>query len=163
MLDHIYQMARNKTNPQDQNKTSPLQFKNISSTKVIPKIVAQTLRVKDPLIHVTLYEWLLAHDMLSELLDVEEPTLGEFLRRNATRNGENVVVIDLLWKYYEKNNHHPQAAQILDNLAMTRSENISLEQRIEYLVRAVMCMRNGNVGSSITSGIFLKELEDKVS
>ncbi|XP_020807415.1 nuclear pore complex protein Nup155 [Drosophila serrata] len=162
MLDHIYQTARNKVNPQDQTKTSPIQFKNISSTKVIPKIVAQTLRVKDPLIHVTLYEWLLAHDMLSELLDVQEPTLGEFLRRNATRNAENVVVIDLLWKYYEKNNHHPQAAQILDNLAMTRSENITLDQRIEYLVRAVMSMRNGNVGSSITSGIFLKELEDKL-
>ncbi|XP_017059277.1 nuclear pore complex protein Nup154 [Drosophila ficusphila] len=165
MLDHIYQTACNKSNIQDQTQ-SPGQLKSAGKTpdakQTIPKIVSQTLRVKDPLIHVTLYEWLLAHDMLSELLDVVEPSLGEFLRRSVTRNGENVVLIDLLWKYYEKNGHHSQAAHILENLAMTRSENITLEQRIEYLVRAVMCMRNGNVGSSITNGIFLKELEDKL-
>ncbi|EDW88030.1 nuclear pore complex protein Nup154 [Drosophila yakuba] len=167
MLDHIYQTACNKSHIQDKSPTQLKGTANASNSKnaakqTIPKIVAQTLQVKDPLIHVTLYEWLLAHDMVSELLDVVEPSLGEFLRRSVSRNGENVVLIDLLWKYYEKNGHHSQAAQILDNLAMTRSENITLEQRIEYLVRAVMCMRNGNVGSSITNGIFLKELEDKL-
>ncbi|EDW28316.1 GL19137 [Drosophila persimilis] len=139
MLDHVYQ-----------------------ATSINFNIAAQTLQIKDPLIHVTLYEWLLAHDMLTELLEVVEPTLGEFLRRSVTRNPDNVILTDLLWKYYEKNGYHSQAAKILDNLAMTRSENITLEQRIDYLVRAVMCMRNGNVGSSVTSGIFLKELEDKL-
>ncbi|XP_043641308.1 nuclear pore complex protein Nup154 [Drosophila teissieri] len=167
MLDHIYQTACNKSHIQDKspsqhNGTAKASDAKNAAKQTIPKIVAQTLQVKDPLIHVTLYEWLLAHDMVSELLDVVEPSLGEFLRRSVSRNGENVILIDLLWKYYEKNGHHSQAAQILDNLAMTRSENITLEQRIEYLVRAVMCMRNGNVGSSITNGIFLKELEDKL-
>ncbi|XP_041675233.1 LOW QUALITY PROTEIN: nuclear pore complex protein Nup154 [Drosophila eugracilis] len=169
MLDHIYQTSCNKSHVQDQTQ-SPIQLQNTAKTKdarntakqTIPKIVAQALRVKDPLIHVTIYEWLLSHDMFSELLDVVDASLGEFLRRSVSRNADNVVLIDLLWKYYEKNGHHSQAAQILDNLAMTRSENITLEQRIEYLVRAVMCMRNGNVGSSITNGIFLKELEDKL-
>jgi len=167
MLDHIYQRVCNKTHVQDKS-INPLKgtakasdAKN-GATQTIPKIVAQTLKVKDPLIHITLYEWLLAHDMLKELLDVVEPSLGEFLRRSVSQNVDNVVLIDLLWKYYEKNSHHSQAAHILDNLAMTRSENINLEQRIEYLVRAVMCMRNGNVGSSLSNGIFLKELEDKV-
>nr|XP_017099232.2 LOW QUALITY PROTEIN: nuclear pore complex protein Nup154 [Drosophila bipectinata] len=166
MLDHVYQTSCNKKTMQEQAQ-SHIQPKSVPSTKsstkqTIQKIVSQTLQIKDPLIHVTLYEWLLAHEMLSELLEVVEPSLGEFLRRSVSRNAENVILIDLLWKYYEKNGHHAQAAQILDNLAMTRSENITLEQRIEYLVRAVMCMRNGNVGSSITNGIFLKELEDKL-
>ncbi|KAH8413233.1 hypothetical protein KR009_009074 [Drosophila setifemur] len=167
MLDHVYQTSCNNKSVHDQTK-SPTQPKagpgkaSGAAKQAIPKIVQQTLRVKDPLIHVTLYDWLLAHEMLSELLDVVEPSLGEFLRRSVSRSQENVVLIDLLWKYYEKNGHHSHAAQILDNLAMTRSENIALEQRIEYLVRAVMCMRNDNVGSSITNGIFLKELEDKL-
>nr|CAA76635.1 Nup154 [Drosophila melanogaster] len=167
MLDHIYQRVCNKTHVQDKS-INPLKgtakasdAKN-GATQTIPKIEAHTLKVKDPLIHITLYEWLLAHDMLKELLDVVEPSLGEFLRRSVSQNVDNVVLIDLLWKYYEKNSHHSQAAHILDNLAMTRSENINLEQRIEYLVRAVMCMRNGNVGSSLSNGIFLKELEDKL-
>ncbi|SPP81700.1 nuclear pore complex protein Nup154 [Drosophila guanche] len=175
MLDHVYQAACNNNSVQDQ--TLPHYLCNTSGSKAdtmescyadgkskpsISKIATQTLKIKDPLIHVTLYEWLLAHDMLAELLEVVEPTLGEFLRRSVTRNPDNVILIDLLWKYYEKNGYHSQASQILDNLAMTRSENITLEQRIEYLARAVMCMRNGNVGSSVTNGIFLKELEDKL-
>ncbi|XP_033237029.1 nuclear pore complex protein Nup154 isoform X1 [Drosophila pseudoobscura] len=175
MLDHVYQATCNNTSIQDQ--TLPYYLCNTPGSNVDPgdscnaeykskpsisKIAAQTLQIKDPLIHVTLYEWLLAHDMLTELLEVVEPTLGEFLRRSVTRNPDNVILTDLLWKYYEKNGYHSQAAKILDNLAMTRSENITLEQRIDYLVRAVMCMRNGNVGSSVTSGIFLKELEDKL-
>ncbi|XP_068150657.1 nuclear pore complex protein Nup154 [Drosophila tropicalis] len=161
MLDHVYEIFCNRKTVQD-NMKSDITDHVGNVNQAIPKISMQALRVKDPLMHVTLYEWLLSHDMLSELLDVIEPSLGDFLRRSVNRNPENVVLIDLLWKYYEKNAHHAQAAQILDNLAMTRSDNISLELRIEYLVRAVMCMRNENVGSSITNGIFQKELEDKL-
>ncbi|XP_030384533.1 nuclear pore complex protein Nup154 isoform X2 [Scaptodrosophila lebanonensis] len=170
MLDHIYQSVCSSNMDQDSNKTyqsdcfSALEAHDTESgpNQKIAKIVAQALRIKDPLLHVTIYEWLLSHDMLSELLDIIEPSLGEFLRRSVSRNPENVNLIDLLWKYYEKNGHHSRAAQILDNLAKTRSENISLDVRIEYLVRAVMCMRNENVGSSITNGILLKELEDNL-
>ncbi|KAH8298090.1 hypothetical protein KR018_006585 [Drosophila ironensis] len=164
MLDQVYLTLLNKKSALDQAQ-SPGQIKNSSyaaAKNTIPKIVTLALKVKDPLIHVTLYEWLLSHEMLSDLLNVVEESLGEFLRRSVSRNAENVVLIDLLWKYYEKNGHHSKAAQILDNLAMARTERITLDQRIEYLVRAVMCMRNGNVGSSVSNGIFLKELEDKL-
>ncbi|KAH8397600.1 hypothetical protein KR215_001922, partial [Drosophila sulfurigaster] len=170
MLDHIYHSVVSRRPDQDQSRNF---FQNGDTThehhdmenrskQTIKKITHQVLRIKDPLVHVTIYEWLLSHDMNSELLELVQPSLGEFLRRSVSRNPENVKLIDLLWKYYEKNGHHSQASQILDNLAMTRTENITLDVRIDYLVRAVMCMRNETVGSSITNGIFLKELEDKL-
>ncbi|XP_033150303.1 nuclear pore complex protein Nup154 [Drosophila busckii] len=170
MLDHVYHTVCSNKNDQDQTRSLHLNCEGTldkhdvenRSKSAIRKITHLALSLKDPLIHVTMYEWLLSHDMSSELLELVEPSLGEFLRRNVNRNPENVKLIDLLWKYYEKNGHHLQAAQILDNLAMTRSENISLDVRQEYLVRAVMCMRNETVGSSITNGIFLKEIEDKL-
>ncbi|EDW63290.1 nuclear pore complex protein Nup154 [Drosophila virilis] len=170
MLDYAYHTVRNSKTDRDQSRLFQLNCEATQdhhdmenkSKQIIKKITTQALRMKDPLIHVTIYEWLLSHEMNSELLELVEPSLGEFLRRSVSRNPENVKLIDLLWKYYEKNGHHHQAAQILDNLAMTRSENISLDVRIDYLVRAVMCMRNETVGSSVTNGIFLKELEDKL-
>lgn len=161
MMDHVYQSVCNA----NANQKFTQQFCNKQDMTVndqIMKIVGMAMKIKDPILHVCAYEWLLVHDMLSELLSVKEQTLSEFLRRNVVRNPDNLNLIDLLWKYYEKNGHHAQAARILDNLASTQSNDIPLVQRIEYLARAVMCMRNDGVGYSITNGVLLKELEDKV-
>lgn len=161
MLDHVYQSVCNNNTNQDILNISCTKS-NINSNAQIMEIVGMAVQVKDPLLHVCVYEWLLVHDMLSELLSLAEQSLGEFLRRNVVRNPNNINLIDLLWKYYEKNGHHAQAARILDNLASTVGDEIPLQQRIEYLARAVMCMRNDGVGYSITNGVLLKELEDKV-
>lgn len=40
--------------------------------------------------------------------------------------------------------------------------NIPLSQRVEYLARAVVCMRSDQAGYAPYLGIFLRELEDKV-
>jgi nuclear pore complex protein Nup155 len=42
------------------------------------------------------------------------------------------------------------------------SPSIPLLQRIEYLARAVMCMRSDQVGYASQLGVFLRELEDKI-
>lgn len=160
MLDHVYQTLCNSTNNQEFCQINA--NNNLSANEQIMKIVALAVQINDPLLHISVYEWLMSHDMLSELLALSEQSLGEFLRRNVVRNPDNLKLIDLLWKYYEKNGHHSQAARILDNLASTPGDSIQLEQRIEYLARAVMCMRNDNVGYSMANGILLKELEDKV-
>ncbi|KAM7353005.1 nuclear pore complex protein Nup154 [Cochliomyia hominivorax] len=161
MMDHVYQSVCNANANQDFSQQI-CNKQELSIIAQIMKIVAMAVQVKDPILHVCVYEWLMVHDMLSELLSLSEQTLGEFLRRNVVRNPDNLNFIDLLWKYYEKNGHHAPAARILDNLASTQSDGISLVQRIEYLARAVMCMRNDGVGYSITNGLLLKELEDKL-
>ncbi|XP_023298970.2 nuclear pore complex protein Nup154 [Lucilia cuprina] len=161
MMDHVYQSVCN-ANANQEFSQQICNKQELSVNAQIMKIVGISVQIKDPILHVCAYEWLMAHDMLSELLSLTEQTLGEFLRRNVVRNPDNLNLIDLLWKYYEKNGHHAQAARILDNLASTQSDGIPLIQRIEYLARAVMCMRNDGVGYSITNGVLLKELEDKL-
>ena len=39
---------------------------------------------------------------------------------------------------------------------------ISLSKRVEYLARAVVCMRSDQTGYAPYLGIFLRELEDKL-
>jgi nuclear pore complex protein Nup155 len=75
------------------------------------------LQTQDQLLHVAVYEFLLSHQLLGELLGISEKSLGEFLRRSASRNPQNLQLVDLLWKYYERNNEHAEAAKILDDLA----------------------------------------------
>ncbi|XP_036320971.1 nuclear pore complex protein Nup154 [Rhagoletis pomonella] len=163
MLDTIYQNYCNANETQEfefQRQICDTSEKRFSVQ--IRKLVNLAIQIKDPLLHITLYQWLMAHDMISELLALPEPSLGEFLRRNVVNNPGNLNLVDLLWKYYEKNGRHAEAAHILDNLASTESECILLDQRIEYLARAVMCLRNDSSGFSIANGVLLKELEDKL-
>lgn len=169
MLDHVYQTfsanlkGTKMISTEENNLISEPEESVMNVSDQIMKIVCLGIQYKDPILHVCIFEWLLIRDMLSELLKLSQDTLGEFLRRNAMRHPHNIKLIDLLWKYYEKNGHHAQAAQILDNLASMQYNNIDLDQRIEYLARSVMCMRNECVGYSVSNGVLLKELEDKVN
>ncbi|XP_067621641.1 nuclear pore complex protein Nup154 [Eurosta solidaginis] len=164
MLDTIYQNHCNaKETPEFEfQRQQACDINENSFSAQIRKLVNLAIQIKDPLLHITIYQWLMAHDMISELLALPEPSLGEFLRRNVVNNPGNLDLVDLLWKYYEKNDRHAEAAKILDNLASTESDTILLDQRIEYLARAVMCMRNDSSGYSIANGVLLKELEDKL-
>jgi nuclear pore complex protein Nup155 len=81
------------------------------------EVVYLALQSQDYLLHVAVYEYLLAHNLLAELLGITEKSLGEFLRRSASRDPQNLQLVDLLWKYYERNNEHAEAAKILDDLA----------------------------------------------
>ncbi|XP_055597782.1 nuclear pore complex protein Nup154 [Uranotaenia lowii] len=125
-------------------------------------IIGLALQCQDQLLHIAVYEWLLSHNLLGELLEISEPSLGAFLGRAVNRTPENLILADLLWKYHERNGQHAAASKILDKLANIHSEAMSLQQRIEYLARAVMCMRSDTVGYSAHNGVLLKDLEDKL-
>lgn len=157
LLDYVYQMICNEN-----NNTGFNILREQSNNVKIMKLVIHAMERNDCLLHISIYEWLLEHDMISELLNISEESLGEFLRRLAINNKDNIKIIDVLWKYYEKKSQHASAANILNNLATINSNSINLEQRIEYLARAVMCMRNDNTGYSATNGALLRDYEDKV-
>ncbi|XP_050089224.1 nuclear pore complex protein Nup154 [Anopheles aquasalis] len=132
--------------------------------QAVRSIIAQALQSTDQLLHIAIYEWLLSRNLHSELLDITEPSLGVFLGRSMARTPDNLLVADLLWKYHERNGQHAAAAQILDKLAESSQGDgsIRLSKRIEYLARAVMCMRSESAGFSAHNGVLLKELEDKL-
>lgn len=60
---------------------------------------------------------MLNKQMFSELLSVTQPSLESYLVRATQQNPQSIPVYDLLWKYYEKNENHASAAQILNTMA----------------------------------------------
>lgn len=157
MLEYIYQSHCASNQSPD---AQPTQNNNVSSD--VLRVVSLSLQTRDQLLHVAIYEWLLSKNLLSELLNISEPTLGEFLAHSINKSPNDFQLADILWKYHERNGEHAEATKILDDLASMPSHELQLSQRIEYLARAVMCMRSDAVGYSANNGVLLKNLEDKV-
>uniref|UniRef100_A0A182M8L3 Nucleoporin Nup133/Nup155-like N-terminal domain-containing protein n=1 Tax=Anopheles culicifacies TaxID=139723 RepID=A0A182M8L3_9DIPT len=167
MLDYVYETAGNNGQQSKPDSGYPSmdddeqQDRGAGNQEVL-NIIGQALLSTDQLLHIAIYEWLLSKNLFAELLEITEPSLGVFLSRAIVRTPENLVLADLLWKYHERNGQHAAAAKILDKLANAASDSINLQQRIEYLARAVMCMRSESVGFSAHNGVLLKDLEDKL-
>ncbi|XP_053675196.1 nuclear pore complex protein Nup154 isoform X2 [Anopheles nili] len=167
MLDGVYDAAANCNQQPAADGTYPLVDdeelqERVAGNQEVLTIIGQALQNTDQLLHIAIYEWLLSKNLLAELLEITEPSLGVFLSRAMSRTPENLLLADLLWKYHERNGQHAAAAKILDRLANAASDSINLQQRIEYLARAVMCMRSESVGFSAHNGVLLKDLEDKL-
>lgn len=100
--------------------------------------------------------------MDAELLRIAQPSLEKYLSRTAQHGQENIGCLELLWKYYESSANHASAARILHGLAGRPGNSLTLKDRVQYLTRAVMCMRNDKVGYAPHMGVFLRDLEDKL-
>lgn len=121
MLEKIYQNAINSAVVQRENNIqNECNDEEYVMSKIILPVVAIALQTNDMLLHYSVYEWLLSHQLLGRLLGISEPTLGSYLTQAVVKNPENLVLTDLLWKYYERNLQHAAAAKILDNLASTQ-------------------------------------------
>lgn len=121
MLEQIFQKLCNaNTNLDVINCGYIIDDREKNLKNQILQIINVALQSHDQLLHISIYEWLLAHNLLSELLGISETSLGEFLSKSVARTPENMQLADLLWKYYERNGQHSAAAKILDNLATLR-------------------------------------------
>lgn len=162
MLDNIYHahLAHKQSALQNQTQVAP---SVVTLSNSVIETIALALQTADPLLHVTIYEWLLSYNFTSELLDISEPTLGDFLVRSVVKSPQNIILADLLWKFYERNGQHAAATKILNKLASSPNADLQLSERIEYLARAVMCMRSESNGYSANNGVALIDIEDKVS
>lgn len=112
-----------------------------------------------------LYQWLLNEKHYEKLLNIRSPYLEDFLNRGTSQHPETLVMFDLLWKYYEKTRNYAAAAKILAKLADRHSTEINLQQRIEYLSRAIICVKSGEICMESHrggTGQLLHELEEKM-
>lgn len=168
MLDHIFKSHNSEENTQQSifsfrsANQSTLSSPQNNLNETILHAITLVLQVPDQLLHFVVYEWLLTHNLLTELLNISEPSLGIYLVRSVQKSPDNVQLADILWKYYERNGQHAAATKILDELATLPNNSLSLAERIEYLARAVMCMRSDSAGYSVQNGVLLKNIEDKV-
>ncbi|XP_077981190.1 nuclear pore complex protein Nup155-like [Glandiceps talaboti] len=121
------------------------------------------LKSKDELYHVALYDWLVTVGLTDKLLEISSPYVESYLKRTAAYQPDNLEMLDLLWKYYEKIKNFSAAARILSKLADRHGTDIGLPQRIEYISRAIMSAKSSNLRtSSASDGEFLHDLEEKM-
>ena len=104
------------------------------------------------------------HVIYTFLLQIQSPFLESYLKKGIIAQPDNIAMLDLVWKYYERQHNFAAAARVLATLAEKKTNEISLQQRIEYLSRASMCSKS--VTSRIATpgdGEFFDQLEDKIA
>ncbi|NXJ15091.1 NU155 protein, partial [Odontophorus gujanensis] len=117
----------------------------------------------DELFSIALYNWLIQADLADKLLQVTAPFLEPYLVRMTKIDQNKVRYMVLLWRYFEKNRNFSNAARVLAKLADLHSTEISLQQRLEYIARAILSAKSSTAISSIAAdGEFLHELEEKM-
>ncbi|XP_041357627.1 nuclear pore complex protein Nup155-like [Gigantopelta aegis] len=141
----------------------PTRITAAEADKYKNRILDLGLKSDDALFHSALYDWLFATNNTEKLLEIQTPFIEAYLKRKAQIHSDNVDALDMLWKYYEKIQNFPAAAKILSSLADRYGLDVPLQQRIEYLSRAIMCAKSSTSRiSSAAGGEFLHELEEKM-
>lgn len=153
-----------RSHDQSQDYLSPEAAKAHADTML--RLATQS---NDELFHYNLYDWLYKNNQTDRLLEIKSAHLEVYLKEKTSEFNDSIALMDFLWMYYERNGHFTAAAQILAKLAEQQSGDISLVRRIEYLSRAIVCMKSldarhigmsfGKVGSA---GEFLHILEEKM-
>jgi len=169
IYERLVQQSKSMLNPkvQDSSKT----FMSLEEVKKQSNdMLKLAIRSNDELFHIALYNWLYEHQQSDKLLEIKSPYLESYLKRKTSAFSDSIALMDLLWMYYERNGHFRAAAQILSKLAERRSTEVNLYLRLEYLSRAIVCMKSSDsrpttlAGENIqsTAGEFLHELEEKM-
>ncbi|XP_001605127.2 nuclear pore complex protein Nup155 isoform X2 [Nasonia vitripennis] len=125
-----------------------------SAKEMLHEIIEEALHSPCETLHTAVYAWMIEKGLHGELVALATPSLEAYLIR--------VNAPELLWQFYERNKNHAAAAKILYALATKVGTDATLAQRVEYLARAVVCMRSDEAGYAPHLGVFLRELEDKV-
>ena len=127
------------------------------------RVLDAVLKSRDELLHVAVYNWMVVEGMSDRLLQVQSPYIEAFLTRSSGA-APGVQMLNLLWKHYERNANHMAAAKVLSKLAERHGIDVDLAQRIEYLARAVLCVKSSQmqVSAAASQGEFLHELEEKI-
>eukprot|EP00918_Siedleckia_nematoides_P061729 GHVU01134755.1.p1 GENE.GHVU01134755.1~~GHVU01134755.1.p1 ORF type:complete len:766 (+),score=73.70 GHVU01134755.1:2125-4422(+) len=141
----------------------PTQLTNAEAAQHMEQTFALCLKSDDELFHIALYQWLILEELHEKLLEIQSPFLEPYLNRCFHSQPDNIAVLDLLWRYYEKEHSFSAAARILARLAERHGTDITLEQRMEYLSRASMNAKSSTMRTAPSAdGEFLHELEEKL-
>uniref|UniRef100_A0A8D8PSS0 Nuclear pore complex protein Nup155 n=4 Tax=Cacopsylla melanoneura TaxID=428564 RepID=A0A8D8PSS0_9HEMI len=123
----------------------------------IDHIIAQCLASADTLLHASVYDWMITKGLTYELIESSKPSLEKYLVRCQNMSQFSLDHNGLLWKYHERHGNHAAAADILMKMARTPDNNVQLEERREFLAKALLCMRSQEAG---VNGHYMHELDD---
>ncbi|KJH47637.1 hypothetical protein DICVIV_06296 [Dictyocaulus viviparus] len=121
-------------------------------------ITSSILSTDDELAHAALFRWMLERNKAEMILKSKSPYVEQFLTHEIS-SGRGHLYLDLLWRFYEKTGHYDKAAMLLNRMADSDNEDISLSQRFAYLSHAIICAQ---AGADIKTKAIIQELRDKV-
>lgn len=113
-------------------------------------IIQMLMNCTDELCHYNFYKWYIENNLSSELINMKTPYIESFLKYDRDLQS---LKYPLLWRYYLKNDRFGDAAEILVIMAHNKDGNIKLEDRIEYLTKAVNLAQAGSVDQMIVQQI----------
>ena len=88
---------------------------------------------EDSVFQTCLYDWYVSIGQADRLLDIDSLYVVDYLKRRSEQDRAHA---DLLSKYYAHHNDYLQAASVQLDLAKGYFDELSLDERVEYLSRA---------------------------
>ncbi|KAI1704219.1 nuclear pore complex protein [Ditylenchus destructor] len=112
----------------------------------IQNVVNRVFESEDELAHVAVFRWLLSHGLEDIIVKSRckyfESFLFHEIETHQDMSGRAHKYLELLWRYYEKNENYVEAAKILTDMASKVGSKATLDQRVTYLSHALMCIQS---------------------
>jgi len=124
---------------------------SIEKEKMFSNILKKMASSKDQLFHETLYQWLMEHGLSDKLLTLKTPYIENFLLKQNKQYYQ-------LSTYYAMNGRHDKAAKVLEKLAESKDDELSLDQRIQYLAHAINYAKSAQVQDDLLN-VLLDKLD----
>lgn len=136
VLEELEQTSQNSPDMVDGIISSPARMRNETWITLYTS--------GDILFHYSLYDWLFTRNQTEKLLDVDSPHVLNYLK---DRGQGNLKHADFMWRYQHRRGNHLEAANVLQELALSEFD-LSLAERLKYLSRAALfCQSPGHFGT----------------
>ncbi|BHF82333.1 hypothetical protein SprV_0802547000 [Sparganum proliferum] len=104
-------------------------------------ILKSVVKSEDTLAHFEVIGWLLSNGLIEQVVTLNSPHLEAYLRSRLRQTPNDVSLRCLLWRQLEARGAHLEAARVLEHLASAPSDGLELEDRLDYLARAIITVK----------------------
>ncbi|KIO34705.1 hypothetical protein M407DRAFT_16664 [Tulasnella calospora MUT 4182] len=128
---------------------------------VFQRALTIALRSQDFVFHAYLYDWVVSKDDGSELIEMASPFVEQYLTHQPLTRQK----MELLWQFYVQQGRYMDAAKTLALMAESTDFGLKLEERVEYLSRAISNAKSTSMDGSRrhdSDAEFLSDLQDKL-
>uniref|UniRef100_A0A5K3FHU6 Nucleoporin_N domain-containing protein n=2 Tax=Mesocestoides corti TaxID=53468 RepID=A0A5K3FHU6_MESCO len=125
------------------------------------------VKSEDVLAHFEVIGWLLSNGLIEQVVSLDSPHLEAYLQSRLRQFPNDISLRKLLWRQLESRGARLEAAQVLEHLATSPAtgserERLTLEDRLDYLARAVITVKALPQSLLADSADYLADLQDRL-
>ena len=91
--------------------------------------------------HSQVIGWLLSNNLLEQVVASNSPYLEDYLQSRLRQSPNDVSLLRLLWRQLEMRGARLDAARVLEHLATMATPGLALDDRLDYLARAIVTVK----------------------